>query len=787
MMRGMKIGWRLLWAIPVLQTQLAWSQDDGALGRATAMVARVEAESGSVNVRATARNVHKPESFLISGEFHLKMGQNEAAILDLSKVLELVERAPASEAMAADAHYLIASAYLETGELHSARRHFEIVTDHVGVPAYARWAPRAAARLVDVALGLDREDLLPAILARIEQTPESVDQAALGYAKGKVLVALGRYEEASRVADSLSDLSGVDGLRAAYLRGVAALKRADLDRSASGEGAPVDTRAAYDEAIAVFSQATSPAPSAGAIGAEISDLAWLAIARLHYEKGRYGDASRAYQRIPRTSKHFPTALFELAWTYVRSEDFERAQRVLEVLKVLEPGLIDGADAALLRGDLSLRSGRFPKAEQAYQEARALYAPLYHQAHEFLEENLDPAIYYDQLTASPLEVNSAFPKEVLGWVREEARGERVFAIVDDVARARRLISQARRLATLTRAALGSDSRAKVFPTAEKELERVIGLLNQLAVARVAVGHGMDGGRAPSSGQVGLLRQERNKLAGLLGDAPSDPGDFTVRASDSDKAWNGLTQELQRLELEADSLNAVTNGLRRMLRESERYGVQATPEALARFRQELAESEREMATYARRIAELRKQAEIGRAQSGLGDPRFAAEADVRQRLKAVLTQEVQLVMGGADPKARPAVEAAIPILRRIDAAEAKLAAAYSGLQSGVTESAQGLSGQVESEALRVEGYAQALDALDESSRVLVGEVARENFAKVRDRIEKVVMRADVGLVQKSWEVREEQLRRVKALLRERAREDKYITDELREVLEDAEGGQ
>jgi hypothetical protein len=51
----------------------------------------------------------------------------------------------------------------------------------------------------------------------------------------------------------------------------------------------------------------------------------------------------------------------------------------------------------------------------------------------------------------------------------------------------------------------------------------------------------------------------------------------------------------------------------------------------------------------------------------------------------------------------------------------------------------------------------------------------------------LRADVGIVQQAWELREEQMRRVRNLQRERAREEQDLNDELQEVLDDAEDPQ
>ena len=60
---------------------------------------------------------------------------------------------------------------------------------------------------------------------------------------------------------------------------------------------------------------------------------------------------------------------------------------------------------------------------------------------------------------------------------------------------------------------------------------------------------------------------------------------------------------------------------------------------------------------------------------------------------------------------------------------------------------------------------------------------NFANVRDRLENIVLRADVGITEEAWEVREEQLTRVRRLRIERARGVRRLQEELSEVLDDS----
>lgn len=763
-----------------------WAAASGEEALARAERSRNDIELAAGRVRATALSIraHRPEQLLLRGELHLRTAHFEEAIREFSKVIELALEGAASADAEADAHLLIADAYFQTNQLHSARRHYELILERSSDQAYDRAAPVAAVRLVDAALGLDRRDLLPNVLERIESLQKTSSSAAgLRYARAKALLALDRYDEALLVSTSL-DGEGVEAQRVAYLRGVAQMKKA-LGLRGELEAGKAAAEVDYGPAIAEFEAATRATNSGTAASAslEIADLARLAIARLCYDQGQLTRAAAAYQKVPRTSKYFATALFELAWTFVRTEEYERAQRSLEVLKVLDPGLVNGADAALLRADLLLRAGRYREAEEAYDEARVKYEPIHRRVDEYVRMHDDPAVYYDQLTASELEINALLPPVAFEWAREEAKEERIFAILDDVARSRKLIRESKETASVLRAALGSSARAKVFPAVKNELELVVGLRNQIAVARLTLARGMDEEAGQGTSSVKAVRNERRKLMTRLGQVPTRPGDFTVREAESEKSWNTVGQRLQRLELEANHLGALVNGLKRVLAEAERHGVSASPEALASYRAEVESSELELAKYHEQLSELREQVTFGKAQSGFGDERFTEDTAVRDKFRLLFDEELKLVASGGDPSAKGYAQKAQAMLVRFGALDKKLEAAEQSLDRQLLEGARALEKKVTVELDAITLYSGELEALDGAGRLLVGEVARDNFRKVRDRLANVVMRADVGLIQKSWEVREEQMRRVRVLLRERALEERFINDELREVLDDA----
>src|SRR5690606_14898162 len=223
--------------------------------------------------------------------------------------------------------------------------------------------------------------------------------------------------------------------------------------------------------------------------------------------------------------------------------------------------------------------------------------------------------------------------------------------------------------------------------------------------------------------------------------------------------------------------------RMVSDAERYGVQADTASIERFRAEIAENSEDLKVYLQRIDDLREQVEIGRVQSGFGDERFEADDRVRAEFIKLFGQEVTLAAASSGKQATYAKSLA-PLMNRMASVEGRLVSQKRQLDALAEAQGDEMRQVVETEAQAIEAHASKLDTMDQHARLLVGEVARDNLAKARDRIKGVVMRADVGLVQQAWEVREEQRFRVRDLLRERAQEERYINDELREVLDDDE---
>ncbi|MEP7050370.1 MAG: tetratricopeptide repeat protein [Pseudomonadota bacterium] len=767
-----------------------------AQGRATTTIQSVEADVGKPPPPLKFREPPPTPAIRLANADMLLHAKNYDAAIDLlSKVLELSRQGKASETDYADASFMIGEAYFASDQYLSSRRHYREVLDHAARPAYADYVGRALSRLVDVALRTDDLEGLGYVFARLDALPQTDKSGSLAYARAKALYARKDYAAAKAAVNAVPVGSDYT-LQAQYLLGVVLMKEtlaatplAPAAQAAPVSGsapaaAPPDTR--FTQTIEQFRKVTRM-PATTAAARHVVDLAYMAIGRLFHETDDYVQAADAYSHVDRGSPEFSTMLYELAWVYVRLGDFERAQRALEVLTITDPNNLELADGSLLRADLMLRAGEFQNALGLYKDVSGHFDPIRGQLDDFLKSTNDPAVYYDKLTSDDTGgTDDKLPKVVLDWAKDQAQDQHVFGVIDDVTRSRSLIKDSRKLASKLSAVLGVSSRVKAFPEIRFQLQQVLSLSNKLTRARGTLAEGMDDAANNNvGGELATVRSQRRVLMKRLGWMPVTENDFSRRDESGDSQWSKASQALQELTIEADKLGAIVNGLHRVMNEADKNGVTTDAVSRARFQLEIEANERDLATYHKRIEEFRGAIDMGKAQIGFGDQRYVDDQELRAQFRALFAREVALSAAGQDSSDSASYAKSIqPLLARADTVENALDAQRAKYEQQASEQANGLREKISEEVVLIETYAQNLDGLDQQARLLVGEIAMKNFGLVRDRLKSIVLRADVGIVQEAWEVREEQALRVRNLQRERAREEQTLNDELREVLDDAE---
>ncbi len=696
---------------------------------------------------------------------------------------EVVDQYPDHPTAYADGLNLLGETYFLSKQYLSAQRAFLVIVKRGSEQRFKPYRERAVIRLVDVALRLRDFKSLDELFTLVGQVGSEAS-SGLAYAKGKAMLAQGRFDAAESALTGVAADSQFNH-QAHYLLGVAAMLRAtppDLDKK-NEERVP---KGRYDQAIERFRDVTKLAGDTSE-HRDVIDMAWLAIGRLMYETDQLTQAVDAYNRIARDSSEFGTMLYELAWVYVKLGDYTRAQRALEVLAVAAPNSQDVADASLLRGDLMLRAGQFEKSLKVYESVHGTYETMRERVDKFLGASNDPGTYFDVLSADPLELESGtqVPSLALKWAREGEDGPTAFAVIDDVAMCRRLIKESNEMIERLNAVLASPNKIRAIPGLKSGAERGLGLLNALGLARLKLGHGLDGTDASGMSQeLRQVRAQRKALEDRLGAVPVTAADFTSREVAAKRQWNKASQELKRIELEIDTLQATINGLERLLADGPSQGQVRAPQQVEMYRHALDEQKRLVVSYRTEAAELRRIIDAAKIQVGFGDKRFMEDEQIRKQFTAVLWQEVRLSAQGQGGGSLAAYANRItPLMTKADATDQQLEGSLGKLYDAVNTKVAELRGIVQKETQNIVDYSLKLEQLDKEARLVVGGVALRNFQSVRNRLKNIVLRADVGITEESWEVREEQQTRVRRLKVEKARTENRLQEELDEVLDDS----
>jgi hypothetical protein len=368
-----------------------------------------------------------------------------------------------------------------------------------------------------------------------------------------------------------------------------------------------------------------------------------------------------------------------------------------------------------------------------------------------------------------------PPAAQRWAETEGEMQRAMAALSDLSQARQLVGETEGIVTRLNAALASPSSVTVFADLRGQRERTTAVRNRLSRARKTL-IAIDAKAAKNYGSAELeqVRASRRELEQKLGGAATEQEELAQRSLRVIKQFTSVSKELSRLEVDLLGMEARVAATDRFLQDTSKS---RDPQAVEAVRAELVTQKAAIAEYRRRIGELTVSAEAGRLQVGVGDQDAQREAELRKRHAELVTRERQVLKSlGAKPDAR--VEDAF---RRLASLEAAVDVMDHELEVIAAERVREMRVVLAEETTKLGGYRERLAVLQGESEIVVGGIALDNFKAVRQRFYDLVLRADVGVIDTAWAVREEHRMRAEMLSRERARDLKALEDEYRDITD------
>ncbi|MFP2901179.1 tetratricopeptide repeat protein, partial [Corallococcus sp. 4LFB] len=303
----------------------------------------------------------------------------------------------------------------------------------------------------------------------------------------------------------------------------------------------------YPAAIAQFQRIVGSGPDAvvstGLSEAEAQrfrELAYLSLGRLMYETGRYDEALDHYGQIPRESERFPESLLEVAWTYVRKQDFTQAKNATDILLLVAPDSQLAPEARILQGHLLQKLRQYDEALETYEGVVRMFMPARDKVDALLRVNHDPVAYFDNLLARnerSLDVSTLLPPLALKYASTQKEVADAVRMVGDLDSGRQGAGEAKAIAERILEAL--DARGlEAFPELQEGYVRA----EAVDTALTAVEQSLVQAEAALVEEK-LTPAEREKL--LVAQAPARPsGCASRRCPPPTRSWRRAASACRR---------------------------------------------------------------------------------------------------------------------------------------------------------------------------------------------------------------------------------------------------
>ncbi len=699
------------------------------------------------------------------------------------------ERPQAVEATStyAESLFFLADSLYELGNVGAAQQYFEKLLALRG----HGYHDDAILRLMSIAADDGHYDDVDRYYDQYLQIAGSNVPGQVRYLRAKSLFRAGRDDGALQELGKIPTADAFD-LRARYLR-AAIFTKADK----------------LNEALAVFDDVVR-LKNVAREDASVKELAHLGRGRLLYELDRLDESIDAYQEVEFDSPYLTTMLYEVTLTYVRrgqiklrgkkddgktetarrdeaKVEYRKALRQLDDLRSLDPDGEHSADIDLLAGNLRLQRLEFDDADALFGEILEK-----HRAADAELQRLISDTSLRELLLKDILALENDPHAVLSSplppiaARRAARNKEVaesLEVFKDIQKSRADVEGAQRLLEQLESMLSADNpaRAELFKPLQSAVERSISLSNAvvgLKTRAIAVERKLARPNTTIKASLDEQAQVRSSLEKKVAQLPKTPEEMAARKQRMRDRADALDRDLHELELISAKLRASLTSID-WLAQRELAANPAQKEVVkTRVRQtqeELLQNDARAAELSSRIVDMRR-----RIQTIGG--RGSAEEQLRRALAEAFDDERVLLAQARDPLQ-------LEIYRRIDAVVAKadsLATRNGGfrdnLDSAVEQRLTGARTLLAAEREALATYGRTLADIDSRAASLRDGATAVALERVRHDLSRIVLRADVGIVDTAFGRKQTETEHIGALTKARAAELTDLTQAYADLTRD-----
>jgi len=688
--------------------------------------------------------------------------------------------------------YYLAESLFQKKDRVASRTYFsQLVTE---LPS-SKYYQQSLERLIELSLILGDSEGVDAWLADLDRVPADKRRASVPYVRGKYAFAQNDFAGAEAWFKQVPADSEY-GFQAQYYLGTSYVALKDLGKATQAMGELLDREPRTDD------------------DARVKELAQLALGRLYYERDQPTKAIDSYLLIDRKSDLFPDALYEVAWVYVKSQQYDKALRALELLSLADPTSQRLPTVRILEGNLRVRKAQaihdkvvagldtgaasgteeYAKAVKLFGATHAVYAPPHDELAKIIAANDDPQAFLAQITgrsSETFQTNSTMPEIAAAWIRDEPNVNRVMTVEADLGDIQSEINEAERTIERLDAVLGSANRVNIFPSLATKRSRSTELLEDLLAMREKLADEErkqveKSNSGAAMGAVEPLTQRRRALSAQWKAMPDAAISYGQRVEKARGEFDEVDRQAAEVMVTIDTTAATVVALDKFVKEAPEPSDPVAKQAWINQRLEaqkvITELNLELQQLHQELNSIRREVVLGRDEAGSGDEVSIRERNLRDQLRGALADEhramLRLTLGDAKRGARIG-----DLIVRTDASMNQLDSVNDTIDQIVEVALTEVKDTITFEKAELASYRREFLLYEAESRALGGTVLGNAFRDVKSKFYDVLVRSDVGVVDVGWSQKEESDDDLSRLNVEKQREIKQLRDEFADLIREA----
>jgi tetratricopeptide (TPR) repeat protein len=579
------------------------------------------------------------------------------------------------------------------------------------------------------------------------------------------------------VLDALPAASRTDGLtytyakllyfQRAYQDAAAELRRVPMSspyhaRSNYYLGVTMTQQKQLEAALQAFKAAVESAGKAEDEPEGFQDLCRLGVGRTLDEMKRNAEAVDAYQEIPRTSVYYETSLYEMTWAYIQLQEFSRALNSLETLILVSEDDDLLLEANILRGRLNIYLKQYQDAEGAYEEVVDRFTPLKAELMSFMESRRGVREFFRWLMANNTERSASrrpLSARALEWMATDDQMTKVFGVFHDIRGQKGEVSEHLKLIEKLRARLDSKSAMEIFPNlskgwyslAEQENQLIRLSSSLLNLERRLVESMLPADVLPIMKKVW---ETRDRLERGFEKIPLTIVAYSSRKTTVSKKFERYDAELYliqgKLTKALKDIEALEQWIQQHVLSANGRPRKATPSEKKVIAEVMGEK-KWLGDVLSKVNQIRGKLDIGRSTVGIGDVVMQSETNLKNHLIGVQSREAGLYQAqyeGLPPAEKRFVTRMSEIRKRISGDFKRLSAVVGSLKAKTTGKVRETRRLVEKERKLMREFAEDLKVTEKVAMATSEKIGSLLFVIARNRIEDVVLKADLGLIDIAW---------------------------------------